>query len=433
MPPQLDDLLARVDRCSTQAHELSKQFHELREQIRQAIAIAQLDPEMSLTRARKVLEYVVRDIYDDALKPKRAGTQPLEGLVQTLVREGHFPRRLAAYADLVRGLGIVGTHEHDKEVNSQDVLNSLTNLMPIVEWYLEQRPPHDAAAAMLRTAPTGEATANPPASGAGPAEARERVTPPVLRKPELHSAEPAAATRIAPPTSPAPVVAAQTKPQPALAAEIRFLFVALMAAVILSFLAAPLGRLFMDNSGSDVPGTIALAVLALTTVLATVLFESLLVRYWRLLRRDDPAIPSAAKMVSLQFVPLWHFYWLFVVFRDLAAGLNRALARRQMKEQPWLPRLAPITAVLLGLTFSPLLGAVTLLSGMFLLGPPTLRITCDLIYHCWPGGRSLLLDLFDSTKWGHVAFATLYALPGAVCLLAMMFLARGAVTRLVEQ
>src|SRR5271169_978787 len=142
MPPQLDELLARVDQCSTQAHELSAHFEDLREQIRQAISIAQLDPEMSLARSRKVLEYIIRDIYDDALKPKRAGTQPLEGLVQSLVKEGHFPNRLAAYADMVRGLGNVGVHAFDKGVSSQDVLNSLSNLMPIVEWFFEHRKLH---------------------------------------------------------------------------------------------------------------------------------------------------------------------------------------------------------------------------------------------------------------------------------------------------
>ena len=159
MPPQLDELLARVDQCSSQAIELLTHFQELREQIRQAIDIAQRDPEMSLIRARKVLEYIVTDIYDDVLKPKRAGTQPLEGLVQTLVKEGQFPNRLAAYADMVRGLGNVVAHGRDKAVNSQDVLNSLSNLLPIVEWFFEHRkmpgseiPP--LAAARVDSAPT---------------------------------------------------------------------------------------------------------------------------------------------------------------------------------------------------------------------------------------------------------------------------------------
>ncbi len=162
MPPQLDELLARVDQCSTQAIELSTHFQELREQIRQAIDIAQRDPEMSLIRARKVLEYIVVDIYDDALKPKRAGTQPLEGLVQALVKEGQFPNRLAAYADMVRGLGNVGAHGREKGVSSQDVLNSLSNLLPIVEWFFEHRKSPDSVVAPLSaTLPNGPAPVSP--------------------------------------------------------------------------------------------------------------------------------------------------------------------------------------------------------------------------------------------------------------------------------
>ncbi len=139
MRPQLYELLARVDRCSVQADQLSEHFGELRDQIRQAISISQLDPEMSLARSRKVLEYIVRDIYDETMRPKRAGTQPLEGLIQNLVKEGHFPNRLAAYADMVRGLGNVGVHTFDKGVSSNDVLNSLGSLMPIVEWFFQNR------------------------------------------------------------------------------------------------------------------------------------------------------------------------------------------------------------------------------------------------------------------------------------------------------
>src|SRR4029077_6268278 len=102
METVLSDLLNRLD-------QFSDQFNDLRDGIRQAIKIAQDDPEMSLTRARKVLEYIVRDVYECALKQK-AGTQPLENLLQRVVKEGVFPKRLAAYATAVRELGNVGTH-----------------------------------------------------------------------------------------------------------------------------------------------------------------------------------------------------------------------------------------------------------------------------------------------------------------------------------
>ena len=74
-----------------------------------AVRGADVDPEMALTRARKVLEYVVRDIYLRRVK-EPPGTRPLENLLDRLAKDGHFPVRLNAYANTVRMLGNVGTH-----------------------------------------------------------------------------------------------------------------------------------------------------------------------------------------------------------------------------------------------------------------------------------------------------------------------------------
>ena len=92
METVLTDLLHRLD-------QFSNQFNDLRDGIRQAIKIADDDPEMSLTRARKVLEYIVRDVYENSLKQK-AGTQPLENLLQRITKEGFLPKRLGGLCDL---------------------------------------------------------------------------------------------------------------------------------------------------------------------------------------------------------------------------------------------------------------------------------------------------------------------------------------------
>src|SRR5438477_13031259 len=86
--------------------QLSDQFRELKEGVQKAILVADLDPEMSLTRARKVLERVIRDVYERRIQ-EPPGTRPLENLLQRLVRDGHFPDRLNAYANTVRMLGNV--------------------------------------------------------------------------------------------------------------------------------------------------------------------------------------------------------------------------------------------------------------------------------------------------------------------------------------
>ncbi len=176
METVLSDLLTRLD-------QFSNQFNDLRDGIRQAIKIAQDDPEMSLTRARKVLEYIVRDVYETGLKTK-AGTQPLENLLQRVVKEGLLPKRLAAYATAVRELGNVGTHSFDDQITHQDVLQSLTSLMPIVEWFFEQKNVEDAPVVSEQPARAAPITSAPPMSAPvrrrAPAGGRRRVWPLVI-------------------------------------------------------------------------------------------------------------------------------------------------------------------------------------------------------------------------------------------------------------
>ena len=42
---------------------ISDQFQELREGVEKAVLVVEVDPEMALTRARKVLELIIRDVY----------------------------------------------------------------------------------------------------------------------------------------------------------------------------------------------------------------------------------------------------------------------------------------------------------------------------------------------------------------------------------
>jgi hypothetical protein len=72
MDPSLQALLGRLD-------HFSDQFRELKEGVHKAADIAARDPEMALTRARKVLEYVIRDVYERRIN-EPPGTRPLESL-----------------------------------------------------------------------------------------------------------------------------------------------------------------------------------------------------------------------------------------------------------------------------------------------------------------------------------------------------------------
>jgi len=136
MEPSFRALLDRLDR-------LSDQFRELREGVQKAIRIADEDPEMALTRARKVLEHVIRDVYQRRCN-EPPGSRPLENLIQRLVKDGYFPDRLDAYATTVRKLGNVGTHTFGETITAADVYQSLTQLTPILEWYFEVERPEAA-------------------------------------------------------------------------------------------------------------------------------------------------------------------------------------------------------------------------------------------------------------------------------------------------
>ena len=148
MDPTLQDVLARLDR-------VSGQVDELRDGMRQAVAIAELDPDMALTAARKVLEFIVRDVFQRRTG-EEAGTRPLENLLQRLTKDGYLPKRLTAYANAVRELGNVGTHSFGEAVTKTDVAQSLTQLTVILEWYFEHELPAATAGGAkpaLRPAP----------------------------------------------------------------------------------------------------------------------------------------------------------------------------------------------------------------------------------------------------------------------------------------
>lgn len=133
MDQQIQLLLRRLD-------DLSGEFRELRDGVQMVVQIAELDPEMALTRARKVLEYIIRDVYKRRCgrEPK---TQPLENLLQQLVKDGHLPNRIDAYANTIRKLGNVGTHTFGEKVTMLDVQSSLNQLLPILLWYFEVERP----------------------------------------------------------------------------------------------------------------------------------------------------------------------------------------------------------------------------------------------------------------------------------------------------
>jgi uncharacterized protein (DUF697 family) len=149
------DLLTRLERLSTQVQEL-------RDEVRQAVTLAELDPQMSLMRARRALEFMVREVFERRVG-QRAGTQPLENLLQRIVKDGYLPRRVAAYANAVREMGNLGAHSFGERINQSDVLSSLNQLTVILDWYfLEEWPHRNPAGSSQDSAPESKVVRSAP-------------------------------------------------------------------------------------------------------------------------------------------------------------------------------------------------------------------------------------------------------------------------------
>ena len=92
---------------------------------------------------------------------KPPGTRPLENLIQRLVKDGYFPDRLDAYATTVRKLGNVGTHTFGEKITATDVYQSLSQLLPILEWYFEDERPDAVGPAAAESTTAQPAQAKP--------------------------------------------------------------------------------------------------------------------------------------------------------------------------------------------------------------------------------------------------------------------------------
>jgi formylglycine-generating enzyme required for sulfatase activity len=156
--PALQSVLRRLD-------SLPEGFGDIRDGVRKAVLIAELAREMGLTQARKVLELMLREVYERRCR-EPAGTRPLESLLQRLLKDGYLPARLDAYANAVRLLGNVGTHRFGEQVTAADVQQSLAQLLPVLEWYVaEERGAARPAAASREQAAGADATDGPVPGG----------------------------------------------------------------------------------------------------------------------------------------------------------------------------------------------------------------------------------------------------------------------------
>ncbi len=127
-----------IARTQAEIERLSKAFDDIKRSLEQFKRLAQPDPAMALVRARRVLEYVIRDLFQRHISEK-PGTRPLDNLIARLVQENILDLHLKAYVDQVRELGNAATHgEIGKEFSEADAYRALDALMVVLDWYFKR-------------------------------------------------------------------------------------------------------------------------------------------------------------------------------------------------------------------------------------------------------------------------------------------------------
>jgi hypothetical protein len=128
MIPSLRELLGRVDR-------LSGRLGRLGDDLRTAIVDAERDSVASAIRARRVLDHIIRDVFERHVN-EPAGTRPMEQLLTRIVKDGDFPDELAGFAQAVKGLANRVAHDVGRSYPVRFLEPTLGQLLLIVEWYV---------------------------------------------------------------------------------------------------------------------------------------------------------------------------------------------------------------------------------------------------------------------------------------------------------
>ncbi len=126
-----------VDRLIRGLEDLVTDQQALWESFQRASDVAVKDPDLGLVAARKVLQRVVREVYERRIG-EPAGTRPLEKIIERLVKERYFPDRFRSGLLLINDVGFANPA---KSITAAEAQDSLTQLTEILKWYTEVEQP----------------------------------------------------------------------------------------------------------------------------------------------------------------------------------------------------------------------------------------------------------------------------------------------------
>lgn len=113
---------------------LKSRFPELEKELGRLIKAD--DENMVLLYSRRCLEIIITDLCDCELKRPR-GTEPLQGIIDKLNREGKVPSHIVASMQGLNSLSTFGAHPRD--FDPEQVKPVLNNLHITIKWYLKYK------------------------------------------------------------------------------------------------------------------------------------------------------------------------------------------------------------------------------------------------------------------------------------------------------
>lgn len=105
--------------------------------------IAQLDSEMAIVRARRVIDLIIRNIA--TIYGNIPGTKPLDQLINELNRTNEIPQIIQKHCRVVKDFGNIAAHGieettpciKEESITQLEVGICATSLMAVVRWYLD--------------------------------------------------------------------------------------------------------------------------------------------------------------------------------------------------------------------------------------------------------------------------------------------------------
>ncbi|HEV3167243.1 MAG TPA: DUF4145 domain-containing protein, partial [Isosphaeraceae bacterium] len=143
MAPSLQDVLDGLS-------QLSLQIAELREEVDQAIGLAQSSPRQAVGQARLLLESVLREVYAGHTGTTSSKLQDisLDQMRQLLKRDGVLPPEMVVHVEIIQKLGNLALHYGKVKITHEEVRTAFTSLIRILTWFIKQLAPEESSAAV---------------------------------------------------------------------------------------------------------------------------------------------------------------------------------------------------------------------------------------------------------------------------------------------